>query len=209
MVEQNGNPDSERIILHPSRVQGDVAVFEHEPALIFDAGNEYRRFETVVADYTSPGIDSVRFFDDRHQAFLSVDYPKDSEPYRFDKTQFGSSIVRASNATDSDLGADYVTVHFSLDAPKGREIYLEGELTRALPGGMARLEGTGPYYLALPLKQGAYNYRYLERTPGGDLKNMDGSHHETRNRYTVKLFYRPLGSRGDRLIGATEIISNE
>ncbi len=209
VVEQNGYPESEKIIMHPSRIQGDVAVFEHEPSLIFDAGNEFRRFETVVAGYTSRGIDSVSFENNRHQAFLNTDFPKDTDPYRFDKTQFGASLVRASNATDSDLGADYVTVHFSLDAPPGRTIFLEGELTRALPGGMAKLEGTGPYHLALPLKQGAYNYRYLELQPDGSFRNIDGSRYETRNRYTVKLFYRPLGARGDRLVGTTEIISNE
>lgn len=208
-VEQNGSPITERAILHPSRVSGNVAVYEHEPQLIFEGGNEFRRFETVVADYTSRGIDSVRFENDRHQAYLHTDLPKDNEPYRFDKTQYGASVVRASNASDGDLGADYVTVHFSLDASPGRKIFIEGELTRALPGGMAQLEGDGLYHLSLPLKQGAYNYRYLELLPDGSLKNIDGSKHETRNRYTVKLFHRPPGSRGDRLVGTTEIIANE
>lgn len=208
-IEQNGSPSEERIVMHPSRMNGDVVVFEHMPELIFDAGNEFRRFETVITDYASRGIDSVRFENGRHQAYLRTDFPKDTEPYHFDKTQYGASIVRANNATDSDLAADYVTTHFSLDASPGRSIFLEGELTRALPGGMAQLEGNESYHLALPLKQGAYNYRYLERLPDGSLRNIDGSKHETRNRYVVKLFHRPPGSRGDRLVGTAKIIANE
>lgn len=208
-VEQNGSPASERTVMHPSRMSGTTAVFEHEPLLIFDAGNEYRRFETVITGYASRGIDSIRFENNRHQAYLGMDSPRDAEPYHFDKTQHGASLVRASNATDSDLGADYVITHFSLDVQPERTIFLEGELTRSLPGGMARLEGNGPYHLTLPLKQGAYNYRYLERLPDGSLRNIDGSMRETRNRYTVKLFHRAPGSRGDRLVGTTEIIANE
>lgn len=208
-IEQNGSPIGQHILLHPSRINGDLVIFEHQPELIFDAGNEFRRFETVVADYAGRGIDSVRFENNSYQAYLRRDFPKEGEQYSFDMTQFGSNVVKARNATDSDLGADYITTHFLLDAPQGKLIFLEGEFTRSAQGGMIRMEGNGPYHISLPLKQGEYNYRYFERLADGSYKNIDGSHRETRNRYIVKLFHRPPGSRGDRLVGFNEIIANE
>ena len=70
----------------------------------------------------------------------------------------------------------------------------------------------------MPLKQGAYNYRYLifpsNKGPFSDtsatfttngLLNptaiVEGNKYETSNEYWVGVYYRAPGSRADRLIG--------
>ena len=74
------------------------------------------------------------------------------------------------------------------------------------------------YRLALPLKQGAYNYRYLavpaNTSPVADNSKpftthgllaptalVEGNKYETSNEYWVGVYYRPAGARADRLIG--------
>jgi hypothetical protein len=54
------------------------------------------------------------------------------------------------------------------------------------------------------LKQGVYNYRYLvtnEKTGEVDITHFEGSYYDTENSYTVLVYYKPLGSRYDRLTG--------
>ena len=46
-VAQNGREDNQAVAKHPTRISGRTAVWEHCRELIFPAGNEYRRMETV------------------------------------------------------------------------------------------------------------------------------------------------------------------
>ena len=63
-------------------------------------------------------------------------------------------------------------------------------------------DGTkGVYTLQLPLKQGAYNYRYLVKDLDGKVKSLDGDKWETGNQYEVSLWKRRPGDRADSLIG--------
>ena len=50
-VTQNNRPETTRTLLHPLRVEGTKVIFEHDANLIFKASNEYRRFDTLLADY--------------------------------------------------------------------------------------------------------------------------------------------------------------
>ncbi len=59
MVSQNGRADSERALRHPLRMSGPVAVYEHQAPLIFDAGNEYRRFEISSIHYPGLGVEDI------------------------------------------------------------------------------------------------------------------------------------------------------
>ena len=62
-----------------------------------------------------------------------------------------------------------------------------------------RYEGT------VLLKQGAYDYQYLWVPDGesaGQTRPTEGDWYETSNEYLILLYYRPRGSRYDRLISA-------
>ncbi len=215
-ITQNGRPETTRRLTHPSRVEGNSVIFEHSPELIYPAGNEFRRFETVRI--TDPGmhVDSIRFGGSNYHVFLSPDKGRADRSYSYDQTQRGRFVVRESNATDSDLGADYVTVNFTLDFPEimDADIYVDGELTGwrlSDSNRMRRDPATGLYTLALPLKQGSYNYQYVvapRGAAGGAFPSViEGNHYETRNEYLVEVFYRPVGSRADRLLGYGVILS--
>lgn len=212
-VSQNHRPDATSTVRNPFRVQGEDIVFEHNKDLIFTAGNEFRRFETVRADYPGMNVDSVAFMGTNYHAWLAQDRPRHESSHIFDSTQRGRFLIREYNATDSNLGADYVTVHFSLNYPDSdlAEIYLDGDFVRNLPLSSRRLNydsATGLYTTQIPLKQGSYNYQYLRRDTDGHLSAspVEGDKYETRNEYLVNVYLRTPTQRADRLIGSATII---
>lgn len=221
-VSQNGVPQSRRTLTTPLRVDGNRLIYAHRPELIFPALNEYRRFETVRAGFPGLGVDSVRFDNNRYHAFLTVDADRSEHEYVYDQTQRGRFLIREYNSTDSDLAADYIDVHFTLDFPEifDADVYVEGEMTGYRHDASTRMaydHNDRVYRLAMPLKQGSYNYRYTvaKRDGNGNSESsmsfpetIEGNHWETVNEYSVEVYYRPPGERADRLIGYATIISN-
>lgn len=213
-VSQNGVPSSERKLSAPLSAEGNSLTFSHIPELIFPAGNEYRRFETVRKDYPGMHVESVDFADGRWNARLAVDFPRAESPYSYDSTQHGRFFIDEYDATDPDLGADYVMVEFRLEIPfsGSTEYYVDGEFTRHLISETNKMlydHEAKAYLLRLPLKQGSYNYRYLAVKYGQnpDPAPIEGDFHETSNEYLIKMFLRSPGSRGDRLIAYKRIVS--
>lgn len=216
VVSQNGRLDNEVAVGHPLRLQGTKAVFEHLPVLIFEAGNEYRRFETVSEQYPGMGVDYIDYFAPYRHYMLNVDTPRAGEPYSYDSTQHGRYFIRTSASADSDVDADYGVVHFALDLPEqaGSMIFLDGDFVQRRFGPESRMQynaATGRYELAMLLKQGAYNYRYLIVPPGarrGYTGPIEGDNYQTVNEYSVKIYHRRRGERYDRLIGVTAVRSD-
>ncbi|MCM1474807.1 MAG: DUF5103 domain-containing protein [Muribaculaceae bacterium] len=217
-IEQNGRPETRRELKRPLRVNGNQLIYESLPELIFPAGNEYRRFETVRADYPGMGVDSTRYMGPNYHAWLHIDEGRAGRNYVFDSTQHGRFIVDEYNSTDPNLGADYVTMHFSLDFPEimDGDIYVDGEFARPLPADHTRMKynrHTSLYELELPLKQGSYNYQYVARHREGDTTltpaPIEGNYSETSNEYNVCIYLRRPASRGDILIGAYTIQSQK
>lgn len=206
-VEQNGDPSTLRTLPPPMRVDGSRLIYEHQPQLIFDAGNEYRRFETVAVPQAGMKVDSARFSGECYDVFLTPDQPR-TNSYFYDQTQHGRFMVRELNASDSDLGADYNNVHFELRIPEqpGAGVYVQGEMTASMSEQDTRMEYDvlrQAYTLTMPLKQGSYNYRYAVSPPGASSPSpapVEGNHYQTRNEYTVKVYHRPPGARGDILL---------
>ncbi len=208
-ITQNNTPYTTTTLTSPSRVEGKEIVYSHQPELIFNAGNEFRRFESIRTNYNDMHVDSMRFLSRNYHVWLTPDKERASKEYSYDQTQQGRFLVREYNSTDSDLGADYVTVHFELDAPEviNADVYVEGEFTGYNYDESTRMHydyDKGAYLLEMPLKQGSYNYRYVAIPRKGlrkpDPSVIEGNKHETRNEYRVQVWYRPIGGRYDRLL---------
>lgn len=215
VISQNGRNDNEVILTAPQRVEGNTLIYEHNPLLIFDAGNEYRRFETV--SISNPGLNVKEISHDTsgYQFTLNTDRPRKWEPYTYDQTQHGGFLIREESAIDSDVQADYVTVKFSLDMPelRGMDVVIDGDFLNRLmnpESTMVYNRSTGRYEKELLLKQGSYNYQYLT-VPWAENKgitaNIEGDFYQTSNRYDVRIYHRQRGSRLDRLVGFQEIIT--
>ena len=217
VVKQNGRTDNSVTLRNPQRIQASQIIYEHLPQLIFKAGNEFRRFETVRTNYPGMHVDSTRYIGNSYNAFLQVDEERASASYLFDRTQNGRYCIDEYNSTDPNLGADYIMTHFALDVPQvmNADIYICGELSLNHFDDSNKMEynyDTGLYEKTLQLKQGSYNYQYLavphrSATPVGDTSLIEGNHYETINEYVIKIYHHTPGSRADRLIGSCVVYS--
>lgn len=208
-ITQNNRPETTRTITHPIRTENNRVIFEHSPELIFESSNEYRRFETVRADYPGMSVDSVKFQDGIWHAWLKPDSARKNKSYSYDQTQHGRFKIDDYNSTEPDLSADYVMVHFSLDPGERQfgQIFVDGDFTyhnfdeRNL---MKYDWNTGLYHADIPLKQGSYNYQYVVMPENSEIPSpryIEGNKYETQNEYLIKVFLRTPGARADRLIG--------
>lgn len=217
VISQNGRADSETALRHPLRMSGPVAVYEHQKPLIFEAGNEYRRFEISDIHYPGRGVESIDYAAPYYHFTLASDGSRAGESYLYDETQNGRFKVREYNSDRSDTEADYAVVHFSLDYPElmGTQIFLDGDFTcrRFSPESiMSFNRATGRYEKVMLLKQGAYNYQYLAVPPGaskGSTSVIEGDKYQTGNEYLVRVYTRAPLDRTDRLIGVRMISTRQ
>ncbi len=219
VVSQNGRADNDVSLSAPQRVEGNRLIYEHLRSLIFPAGNEYRRFETVSVTYPGIGVERIVYAEPfvrdnpYYNMELAVDYPRCSSGYIYDSTQHGRFLVREVSADDSDVEADYVMAHFSLDMPElaGMGLYLDGDFVNRRFEPASRMvynRATGRYENSMLLKQGAYNYQYLAVPSGSDAgltSVVEGDYAPTGNEYLIKVYHRPRGSRFDRLVGVCQL----
>ena len=208
-VSQNSRIDNEVMVDRPLMVSGKKITYDHNKNLIFEAGNEFRRMETVAQHGISMNVERMTFHHPFYHAQLFTDHIRDNEPYIYDRTQMGRFTIRNSEATDSDNGAEYIMTHFTLDTGgqfSNGDIYLNGEFTNNLftPTTLMKYDpSTGLYTTNLLLKQGAYNYQYLfvphNSTQG--YSSIEGNKYQTVNEYLVRVYHRDPSARYDRLIG--------
>lgn len=211
IVSQNSRDDNAVVVNRPTMVGVDHVTYEHNRDLIFAAGNEFRRFETVNAHNINMGVQSIRYYEPMYHAVLMVDEPRNELQYLYDKTQHGRFTIRNAEAFgENALQADYMITHFSLNTLgklNGGNVWLYGEFLEGYPASQAMMNydaSSGCYTADLLLKQGAYNYMYLwvpDGTTVGQTSLIEGDHYETVNEYLVKVYDRPTGERYDRFVG--------
>lgn len=225
VVSQNYRNDDIRTLVHPTRRMSSRLIYEHLPSLIFTAGNEYRRMETVSNLYPGMGTDHIEYHAPNYYHILNTDLPRARRPYRYDQTQHGRYFIREYSSDESDVEADYPLVLFTLDmlALPDEDVYLDGDFMQRRFNSRSRMDYNaelGRYEKLIPLKQGAYNYQYLTLpkgavTPEGfstvpaSTATVEGNHYETVNEYLVLVYYRAPGDRHDRLLGASVLFSGQ
>ena len=212
-VLQDNRTDNWVTNLHPSYIGPDQLRYEHNRALIFSAGNEYRRFEMVSTRYASQGVESIRYHAPYYHVTLRPDEPRLLN-YSYDQDQNGRFVIRYDEAVDNTTEADYFFVHFSLlwENPLTEgNFYLQGAFTYDNFNEESRLKynaETHAYECTQLLKQGAYNYQYLYVAPGttaGSTAQAEGNFYETENEYLILVYHRAFGERYDRLIGMQQV----
>lgn len=216
VVQQNGRNDNEISIKQPLKLSGKRVFYEHSMPLIFDAGNEYRRFECISTTFPGMGIADVNFYRPYYHYTLFTDERRDDTEYVYDETQHGRFFIRNYDSDYGDTEADYAVVHFSLHYPAAQNasIYIDGDFTQRRFDDNARMTynpESGLYERAMLLKQGAYNYQYLIVPPNsnrGYTEGIEGDKYQTINEYVVKVYHRRRGERYDRLIGVGATINN-
>jgi gamma-glutamylcyclotransferase (GGCT)/AIG2-like uncharacterized protein YtfP len=93
----------------------------------------------------------------------------------------------------------------------GGEVYLFGNLTNNRIDEAYKMDYdifNHQYELAIPLKQGSYNYLYMYRREDEEVgltRPCEGDFHQTENEYEVYVYHRPFGLKYDKLVGFQKI----
>ena len=209
VVMQNGRWDNAVVNAKPQFVMGDGLRWSHNAQLVFEAGNEYRKFEMLDVRHANMGVEKIDWDGKAYHAYLWPDEPRGS--YVFDEDANGAFYIRNSDNRENNSTSEYVHVHFTLRSPRLEGgVFVNGVWTNdqlAAPYQMQYDEGAQCYRLSLLLKQGYYSYQYVWQKPNGQIATVpsEGSFYQTENRYQALVYYRKLGERADRLVGFAEI----
>ncbi len=212
-IYQNNRRDNAVTDLQPITILENQINYSNHQKLIFNAGNEYRRFEFLSNKYNGMHVENVSFHNPYYHIDLMPDYNRNEGTYQYDQDQNGRFFIRCSNCNDPDTEADYYIVHFALpiDPVLEGKIYLNGDLTDGTfspQNEMIYSAERQQYEKSLMLKQGSYNYQYLcvsNQSKVGLSHPVEGDYHQTENEYSIYVYYHPMGARYDRLIGVTTI----
>jgi hypothetical protein len=206
-VQQNNRTDNAAVFPKPMNIQNRMAVYDHSPLLIFEAGNEYRSFEMTTVHYNGLHIESVDFFDPYYHTTLKPDALRNNRSYLFLEDINGRLFVRNNQAEEPDIEADYHFVHFYLpcDKPFSEKVYLLSEAFNNHLDERSQMLYSAPdrgYVRTVLLKEGYYNYLYvLRKNNTSSVAQTEGNYYQTENEYRVLVYARPPGQRYDRLIG--------
>ena len=207
VVYQNRRRDNVVTAVKPTYSTGSEVEYVHNDKLIFEAGNEFRRFE--ITDPNQPGmnVENVVYHDSAYHALLYIDKFRGTYSNVIDEN--GRFFINTLEGYGMPIEADYVNVHFALDVPyrAGGNYYLLGDFCN---GGFGKNNvlyydsEEGYYFTSYLLKLGVYNYCYVWLPDGAKKASSafsEGNFYNTENEYMIYIYYREFGSRYDRLIG--------
>jgi hypothetical protein len=207
-VVQNERHDNKATGIKPRSVQNRLLTYEHIPELIFNAGNEYRRFEMTTRKFNGLHIQTISFHDPFFHVALFPDRARSDAGYEYYEDINGQIYIRTLDGDSPDYEADYYIVHFFLPAEKPLEnsVYILSRAFNNLLDNSSLMEyseQSGGYAKTAVLKEGYYNYVYVQwdGKSAAATAQTEGDYFQTENDYRVLVYFRRAGDRADRLIG--------
>jgi hypothetical protein len=217
-LRQNYKWDNAIRNLVPMNIREDQTSMEYNYFNLennFSGGNEYRFFDMRSLRFLGQNVRKIDVANDSTQVYLLIDKPRAKQAYSQVIDFNGRFVIDNYEMSNGATEADYANVHFTLqpDEKVNGQVHLYGLLTNWTISDQTRLayNATENTYTGnLLLKQGYYNYKYVLVTPNGKVNEnyFEGSHFETENHYEIIVYYRPVGSRADLIIGYEMIRHN-
>lgn len=206
LIRQNRRCDNQVFGLTPYMSSGSSISYKHHPSLVFEAGNEYRRFEMTGYKMAGLGVDYLNFQRPYYHAYLFPAALRNNG-YTYDQDQNGRYYIRHRDA--ELLQCDYQMVHFSLPVEQAfaAPLYFVGDIRQANPQACEPIPyntQSAAYETSLLLKQGQYNYMYALAAAEQQvlqLQETEGHYWPTENEYQIYVYYRPFAGEYDELIG--------
>ncbi len=216
VVIQNGRYDNAKYNLKPSFVKNNQLLFDDEKFNMFEAGNEYRILDFRDLKQVGQGVEEIFYQDSIYHVIPTIDYKRAYSKYKqtFDNNgQF--YIEKKPSFGNPNLTSDYAYVHFRF----ARKIPLDsssvfvlgnlndGEIKRTFK--MTYKDSLEHYEAHILLKQGVYDYAYASKKIGDQSliwENTDGTHYQTKNTYTILIYYKGFNDESETLIGVKRFI---
>src|SRR5690606_32900768 len=209
LVLQNSNLNTAITDLVPQYTMGNELIYKYDTEASFGGGNEFLSFDNKDERSATNGVRSIDLTD-VYENYLYTNIPRYDRPYTYNPDLNGNFQVRNVDARNQDLEAEYVRMHFNLqyyDDLGDKELHIYGNFNNWTIDGSTYMKydaTTGSYRNARLFKQGYYNYKYVVVNRDGSIDEgaVSGDFWQTENDYTVIVYFRDLGARYDRIIGA-------
>lgn len=206
-ILQNYHWDNVITNLKPQYTMGNELIYRYDTESSFWGGNEYFNFDTKDLRVASAGIlriEQNQLFE--HHLFANIS--RAGRVYTYYPDINGDFLVNTVNGQNPSNEADYVWVHFSLEAKPAfwsKEVYVYGKFSNYEISDEYRLlydEKTGHFHGKVLLKQGFYNYNFATKDKNGvNFNEIDGNFQQTENNYLILVYYRAPGALYDEVIG--------
>ena len=201
VVMQNGREDNCRRNVRPAFVNQNGQEWSHAMEYIFDAGNEYRKYEVLDPTHPTMGIDYIRWDGDHYQVFPYISEPRPN--YLYDEDADGAFYIRNSDNRENDIISDYVWINYRLksDPVSDGYIVIDGQWTT---------ENSETYRMTYDEDAGYYSYQYLWEDSRGTRRPLpsEGNFYPTENRYQAFIYFKEVGGRTWRLTAFGQITLN-
>lgn len=207
-ILQNYHWPSALYNISPQYTMGNELVYRYDQETSFPGGNEYLNFDTKDLRAPSAAISHIEFRDVYHH-HLFTDRYRFEEPYTYFPDINGDFLVRTLQGENNSREAEYTDVHFSLPYTarlQTDEVYVFGKFNNYALEEANRMkynEENGNMEAVIRLKQGFYNYKYVQQAGDGsiEMNGVCGNFHFTENNYLILVYYRNFGDLYDSIIG--------
>lgn len=210
VVLQNGRWNTAVVNTPAQYIMPNGLQWLHSKELIFEAGNEYHKFEMLDPDHPSMGVDVIRWDGTDYHVYPFACEPQNN--YVYDEDANGAFYIRNSDNYENDRSSEYMLVHYLLktDRIKDGNIYIDGRWTneQLTPDyQMTYNEESGYYEAVIQQKLGYYNYHFIVVHDDGTIRQLpsDGNFFQTENKYQCLIYYRGKQDRTDILVGYQEV----
>lgn len=208
LVIQNNDIQQGITNLIPQFTITNTLIYKYDQESSFWGGNEFLFFDSKEVRGSNVSTRSIELKDIYHN-YLYTNFVRGNRRYTYNPDINGNFVIRNLDAQNSNVEADYVWMHFSLECyePIGDgEIHIYGNFNNYSLDDSTRLEydeERAIFYTKRLFKQGFYNYKYVLLRKDGTIDPgfISGNFDETENEYVVIPYYRAPGARYDRAIG--------
>lgn len=207
-ILQNYHWPSALYNISPQYTMGNELVYRYDQETSFPGGNEYLNFDTKDLRAPSAAISRIEFQDVYHH-YLFTDRYRFEDPYTYFPDINGDFLIRTLQGENHSREAEYTDVHFSLPYTarlQTDEVYVFGKFNNYALEEVNRMrynEENGNMEAVIRLKQGFYNYKYVQQASDGstEMNGVCGNFHFTENNYLILVYYRNFGDLYDSIIG--------
>ena len=215
-VLQNFRWDNAVENLEPLFIKPKQIGFDLLDKIVFEAGKEFRAVDLRSFRFPSARVYDVQEYDDGFDITLLPEEKRSNKTYLQFEDINGRYVIESLDRDDPDLDTDYAYVMFTLRSPTeyyDQDMYLFGAVTEWMikpEFKMVYNERMQAYTGEFLLKQGYYNYMYVlsdKEQLDPNWEDTEGNWFEAGNEYTILVYYRPFGSRYDRLVAARTLMS--
>ena len=230
IIQQNDDWNNVKKNIQPSFVGKNIIKYDYEEQTSFNAGNEFRKFEISNIDFFSENVDSIYLKEisentlskeievckyisnDMLYASLKKDFSRNINRYFNNYDLNGKQQLFNERSNNSEYESEYIMVDFQLKYPydKSNDIYVYGAISNWEYQEKFRLkfdEELQLYTTRALLKQGYYDYQYKIKNKYNE-NEIEGNYFETKNEYTIYVYYKPIWARYEKIIGINKITSN-